>query len=128
MQDGVGDVRHWLDTHLAGGGMKQGKDLGRTGAHVLMRLAGRLALRLPTAAGVRHGLERPGFVLAPHRQAESGAAHVRPLDQGFFPTASGSWTTTTAPCLRLRTAIPVAHQVRLCCQLIPAPCGVCQIV
>src|ERR1700749_584237 len=110
MQDCIGDARRRLDTHLAGGWLKQGEDLGRAGAHIFMRLARWLALRLPTAAGMRHGLERPRLVLAPPGRERCRVC--TPARSGFFPAASGSRTTTAPPCLRLRTAIPVAHQVR----------------
>jgi len=77
---------------------------------------------------MRHGLEGASLVLTPHRQAERGTKRVGPLDQSFFPSASGSRTITGPPRLRLRKTTPVWHQVRLCCQLRPAACSVFQIV
>src|SRR3954467_948314 len=68
---------------------------------------------------MRHGLKRPGFVLAPNGQPKLGAQCVGLLDQLFLAAASGSLTRTT-PCLRLRIATPVSHQVRLFC---PAQAG-----
>src|SRR3954467_13186969 len=107
--------------------MEQGQDLGRAAADVFVRLGGRLLARLPGYAGMRHGLKRPRLVLAPDRQPQLGAEHVGSLDQPLFTAASGSLTRTT-PCLRLRMAMPVSHQVRLFCQLRPASCSVRQIV
>ena len=77
-----------------------------------MRLPGRLALGLPGLAGMRHRLERPGLVAAPDRQAHRLAGEVGVLDQLFFGSASGS-VTITGPALRLRSADPVGHQVRV---------------
>src|SRR3954465_15501653 len=107
--------------------MEQGQDLGRAAADVFVRLGGRVFARLPGYAGMRHGLKRPGLVLAPDRQTKLGAEHVGSLDQPLFTAASGSLTRTT-PCLRLRITTPVSHQVRLFCQLRPASCRVRQIV
>src|SRR3954453_11303859 len=107
--------------------MEQGQDLGRAAADVFVRLGGRVLARLPGYAGMRHGLERPGLVLAPDREPKLGAERVGLLDQLFLAAASGSLTRTT-PCLRWRIATPVWHQVRLFCQLKPASCRVRQIV
>src|SRR5215210_2779508 len=107
--------------------MKQGQDLGCAATDVFVRLGGRPSLWLPRHAGMRHGLERPGLVLAPDREPKLGAQRVGLLDQLFFAAASGS-LTRTRPCLRWRIATPVSHQVRLFCQLSPASCRVRQIV
>src|SRR3954453_5943370 len=108
--------------------MKQGQDLGRAAAEVLMRLGGRVFARLPGYPGMRHGLKPPRLVLlAPDREPQLGAEHVGSLDQPLFTAASGSLTRTT-PCLRWRITTPVSHQVRLFCQLRPASCRVRQIV
>ena len=107
--------------------MKQAQDLGRAAAHVFVRLGGWVFARLPRHTGMRHGLERPGLVLAPDREPKLGAERVRVLDQPLFTAASGSLTRTT-PCLRLRLTTPVSHQVRLFCQLRPASCRVRQMV
>ncbi len=128
MQDHIRAVGRRLDPHLTRGGMKQGQDLGRTAAHVFVRLLRRLAGRLPARPRLRDGLERPGLILAPDRQTQLRAERVGPLDQLFFAVASGSVTATTPPCLDRRMTVPVAHQVRLFCQLRPAACSVCQIV
>src|SRR4051794_15422282 len=107
--------------------MKQGQDLGCATPDVFVRLLGRVFARLPGYPGMRHGLERPGLVLAPDRQPKLGAERVGLLNQPLFTAASGSLTRTT-PCLRWRMAMPVSHQVRLFCQLRPASCSVRQIV
>src|SRR3954470_5751881 len=107
--------------------MEQGQDLGRAAPDVFVRLLGRVVARLPGCAGMRHGLKRPGLVLAPDREPKLRAQRVGPLDQPLFTAASGSLTRTT-PCLRWRIATPVSHQVRLFCQLRPLACSVRQIV
>lgn len=56
-----------LQAHLAGGGMKQGQDLGRAAADILVRLGGRAAARLPRHTRMRHRLEGTRLVLAPDR-------------------------------------------------------------
>ena len=128
MHDRVRAAGHRLEPHLPACGMEQRQHLGRTATHILVGLPRRLALRPPAGAGMRHGLEGAGLVRTPDRQTERSTKRVRPLDQGFFPSASGSWTTTGPPRLRLRKTTPVSHQVRLCCQLRPAACSVFQIV
>ena len=108
--------------------MEQGQDLGGAAADIFVWLRGRLAVGSPTAARVRHSLERTSLILAPHRQAKASALRVGPLDQPRFTAASGSVTRTRPPCLRLRTTTPVSHQVRLFCQPKPAACRVRPIV
>src|SRR5215213_10355874 len=102
--------------------MEQGQDLARAATDICVRLRGGLAVWSPTAARVRHSLERTGLVLAPHRQAKPSALRIGLLEQPLFTTASGSVTLTRPPCLRLRTTTPVSHQVRLFCQPKPAAC------
>src|SRR6476619_2424139 len=92
--------------------MEQGQDLGRAAADIFVRLRGGLTVGSPTAARVRHGLERTCLIRAPNRQAKASALPVGPLDQPLFAAASGSVTRTRPPCLRLRTTTPVSHQVR----------------
>src|SRR3982750_4144645 len=48
----------------------------RAAADVFVRLLGRGFARLPGYPGMRHGLERPGLVLAPDRQPKLGAERV----------------------------------------------------
>ena len=108
--------------------MEQGQYLGRAAADIFVRLRGGLAVWSPTAARVRHSLERTGLIRAPHRQAKARALRVGPLDQPLFAAASGSVTLTRPSCLRLRTTTPVSHQVRLFCQPKPAACKVRPIV
>ena len=107
--------------------MKQGQHLGRAPTHIFVRLGRRLSSRLPRPAGMRHGLERPGLVLAPDGQPKLGAKRIGLLDQPLFAAASGS-RSVTVPCLRRRVTTPVWHHVRLFCQLSPAACRVRQIV
>jgi hypothetical protein len=76
---------------------------------------------------MRHGLNRPGLVLAPDRQPKLRPQRVGLLDQPRFTAASGS-TRVTVPCLRRRVTTPVWHHVRLFGQLRPAACRVRQIV
>jgi hypothetical protein len=59
---------------------------------------------------MRDGLERPGLVLAPDRQAGLRVEPVGPLDQVFFAAASTSVTATAPPSRRLRETVPVARQ------------------
>jgi hypothetical protein len=113
---------------MSGGRMEQGQDLDRAAADIFVRLRGRLAAWSPTAARLRHGLERAGLVLAPHRQVKARTQCVGPLDQPLFTAASGSVMLTKPPCLRLRITTPVSHQVRLFCQPKPAACKVRPIV
>src|SRR4051794_16685043 len=108
--------------------MEQGQDLARATADVFVRLLGRVFVRLPRRAGMRHGLKGTGLVLTPDREPKLRAQRVGLLDQPLFTAASGSLTRTTPACLRLRIATPVSHQVRLFCQLSPASCRVRQIV
>src|SRR3954465_13582514 len=108
--------------------MKQGQDLGRAAADVLVWLEGGLAAWLPSLAGMRHRLKRPGLVLAPDREPKLRPQRVGLLDQLFLAVVSGSLTLTAPACLRLRITTPVPHQVRLFCQLRPPSCRVRQIV
>src|ERR1700750_1826962 len=108
--------------------MEQGQDLACAAADILVWLGGGLAVWPPTAARMRHSLERAGLIRAPNRQAKASALPVGPLDQPLFAAASGSVTQTRPPCLRLRTTTPVSHQVRLFCQSKPPACKVRPIV
>src|SRR4051812_7443516 len=103
--------------------MEQGQDLGRAAADILVRLGGRVALRLPRRTRMWNGLERTGLVLTPDGEPLLGSLRVGLLDQLFLADASGS-LTRTKPSLRCRSAAPVSHQVRLFCQLRPASCRV----
>src|SRR3954471_15205212 len=122
MQDRVGAAADRLEVDLSGRGMEQGQDLAGATPDILVRLHGRMALWPPTAAQLRHRLERTSLVLAPDCQAERGAERVGPLDQPLFAAAFGSVTVTGPVCLRLRTTTPVSHQLRPFCQLYPAAC------
>src|SRR5947209_18598357 len=108
--------------------MEQGQDLARAAADIFVRLRGGLTVWSPTAARMRHGLERTGLIRTPNRQAKASALRVGPLDQPLFAAASGSVTLTRPSCFRLRTTTPVSHQVRLFCQPKPAACRMRPIV
>ena len=116
MQDRVGRSLHRQRPDLARGGSEQGQQLGSASSDVLVGLTRRLALRLPGATGLWNSLVGPGFIFTPHRQAQGFAQTVGLFDQPLFAVASGS-VTVTVPRLRLRRAVPVGHQVRLCCQV-----------
>lgn len=119
MEYRVGRARHPFDPHLPIGGMEQGQHLCRSIALILVRLAHRLALRCPTLPGIGHCLKGTSFILAPNCQSAAFSLCIRSLDQFFFASASGSMTVTM-PCLRLRCAVPVSHQLRLRCHDQPA--------
>ena len=81
-----------------------------------MRLALWLTLFLPGLALIGCGLKRASFVLGPDTQPQRFAKKVGVLNQVFFAVVSGSVTSIT-PALRLRVAVRVGHQERLCCQV-----------
>jgi hypothetical protein len=66
VQHGIRRVLNPLDPHLAIAGMKQGENLGRAIAKILVVLLLGLAFGVPTGSHIRHGLKRPGFILTPH--------------------------------------------------------------
>jgi len=74
-----------------------------------------------------HRLVGSGLILAEQGEPEPLAAGVGAFDQLFMGVVSGS-VTSTGPALRLRTTVPVWHQVRLSCQEYPASHSVCKIV
>jgi hypothetical protein len=78
-----------------------------------MRIPGWRAFRLPVLAGERDRRIGARLVFRPDRER---LLRVGRFDQLFLASASGSWTVT-APALRLRTAVPVSHQLRSCCQV-----------
>ena len=77
-----------------------------------MRQPGRLPDRLPPRPRLRDRLVRPGLVLTPDRDAGRLRRPIGPLDQPLFSSVRGS-TTVTTPALRVRSAVPVGHQVRV---------------
>lgn len=97
---GLGARRHPLDSHPPVGGVGPRQHLGRAVAGVLVRLPGRLALGLPNRAGLRHRLERPRPVAAPHRQADRLARRAGVLGRLLSGSASGS-VAVAMPALRL---------------------------
>lgn len=112
VQHGVGRPLDGLGADDAGRGSEQRQQLGRAATDILVRLTGRLSLRLPGRPWLRDRLVRPGLILVPDRNASQLAQSVRLLDQPLFSSACGSWTSTV-PALRLRFTVPVSHQVRL---------------
>src|SRR5205814_1185362 len=68
------------------------------------------------------------LVLAPDLEPERLGGPIGALDQFFLGVAWGSVVTTIDPSRRLRRAVPVGHQVRLCCQVYPASHKVTKIV
>src|SRR5947209_8051888 len=107
--------------------MKEREQFGRPVTNVFMRVPSRPTDGLPVCARLRNRLIGAGFVHAPHGQAQAFSLGVGLLDQPFFALASGSWTLTS-PRLRLRMAMPVWHQVRSFCQVMPPSCSTAQIV
>jgi hypothetical protein len=77
-----------------------------------MRLGSRVTCRMPSLSRLGNGLLGTSFVLAPQRQSGGFRFGVGRLDQPLFSPALGSWTVTGPPA-RLRTAVPVGHQVRV---------------
>jgi hypothetical protein len=76
----------------------------------------------------RLGLEWPGFILSPDGESKLRPLKVGALEQLFFAAASGSIAVTTAPFLRLRFEVPVAHHERVRGQLHPASRSTARIV
>src|SRR5260370_42571039 len=94
-----------LGTHCASGRTEQSQQLGRSAADVLVRLAARLACRLPGLTGLGPGLIRASLILAPQWDAQAFGAAIGQVDQPLFCSVFGS-TTVTTPDLRLRCARP----------------------
>lgn len=124
VQNRVGRLADSLDAEAPRGRVEQGQLFGCPSPGVLVGISHRRAIGMPVRARVGDGLEGSGFVLSPHRQ---DLLAVGGLNQGFFATASGSYTVTT-PCLRFRTAVPVSHQLRSFPHRNPASCRTRQMV
>src|SRR6266545_8423028 len=92
-----------------------------------MGLLLRFAFFLPGRARIRCGLKRARLVLGPATQPQRFAQAIGILNQVFFPLVAGS-VTSPSPAVRVRVAVPVGHQVRLCCQVEPASRKTYQIV
>jgi len=116
MQNDVGAAGHALHADLTTRWMEEGQNLGDPIAHIFVRLQGWMTFWFPTLAWVRNGLVRPGFVLIPERQTGLLGGLIGQFDYVFFATVSGS-VTMTLPRFLFRTAVPVSHQLRDCCQL-----------
>src|SRR5215217_5803318 len=108
--------------------MEQAHEFGRAVPQVLVRLACWLALHLPAGSGIGHGLKRSRLIEAPHRQTQLLALPVSAFDQVFLASASGSTISTTSPLLRLRSTLPVSHQLRVLCHSKPASLRTFQMV
>lgn len=113
MEHGVSGALHTLDAHGPRRRMEQGELLGGAAAAVFMGIPGGLAVRLPVLARERD--RRVGACLV-FRPDWERLLRVGGFDQLFFASVSGSWTVTM-PALRLRTTVPVSHQLRSCCQV-----------
>ncbi len=127
MQDSVRTAGDSSDMELPTGGMKEGQQFRCSGAEILMGLASWLPDWLPPFASVWNGLVRSSFILDVHGDSTLLTVKVGLLDQLFFASVSGSVTTTT-PAKSRRLAVPVSHQVRSRCQVMPAPWSVERIV
>jgi hypothetical protein len=129
VQDCIGCSLNPLDPNFSGRGMKEGPQLRRTPADVLVRVRERLPGGAPMTSRLRNRLVRPRLILVPLRQTQLGGEAVGGLNQYLFspPRRSGSMTSTT-PALRLRSTRPVGHQERSFCQESPAACSTCPMV
>ena len=112
VQHRIGCAGHALGPDLASGRTEQGQQLGRAPTDVLVRLAHRVAFRLPGLPWLWDGLVRAGLILAPQPDAGRFGDVIGQVDQPLFCSVAGS-TTVTTPALRLRCAVPVGHQVRV---------------
>ena len=99
----AGDAFH---PHLPGDRVKEGQQFGGALPKILMRLALGLTRWAPVMTRIRDCLIGTGFIFAPHRQTQDLRNPIRPFNQLFFASASGSITVTT-PALRLRSTCPV---------------------
>ena len=127
VQDAIGASPHALGVHLARRGAQEGQELGCPCAQVFVRLARGMACGLPADPRGGHGLERARLILARQGDPARLRLAVGLLNQPLLASASGSWTVTRPP-LRLRTAVPVGHQVRVRCQVQPDSLNTHQMV
>lgn len=116
MQDDIGAGGDAFDADLARRWMKQREHFGGPIFGIVMGLLDRVSFRLPMLPRIGDGLIGARLILRPDRQPLLLGQCVRLLDQVFFPTASGS-VTSTGPLFRTRMALPVSHQVRSCCHV-----------
>src|SRR5713226_3804010 len=119
MEHCVGSAGHAFGAHRPGRGAKQRQQLGRAAPDVLVRLPPGLPDRLPTRARLRDGLVGPRLVLAPDGHAGRFRPAIGQLDHPLVCSVWGS-VTRTMPLLRLRSAVPVGHQVRVFWYELPA--------
>src|SRR2546425_7923771 len=101
MQDGIGSREDPFGPHLSSRRAKERQEFSRASPHILMRLDGRLALRVPVFPWLGNGLIGSSFVLAPQRESCLFRSLVGVLNQAFFSPALGS-CTVTVPALRTR--------------------------
>ena len=127
VQHGIRGVLDRLGAQFAGRWPEQGQQFRGAATDVFVRVPRRLPFGLPGAPRLRKGLIRASLILTPDRDAHSLGRQVRPLDGAFFSAVSGSVTMTT-PAFRLRSTVPVWHQVRLFCHVYPASCSTCPMV
>jgi len=127
MENRVGAAGDAIDVYLSCCRVKQCQNLGYAISNILVGVTVRLALGCPRFPAIGNSSERPCFIFCPDAQAKRLTNAIGKLDQVFFPTVSGSVTSTT-PSLRLRDTVPVLHQVRSFCQVQPASCNTHQIV
>ena len=109
-------IRSMLDSfgsHFSRGRAKQGQQFRRSISELFMRLLFWFARLMPVTSRRRNRLRGSGLILTPQRDACLFCGLVGPLNHAFFPSVFGSCTRTT-PSLRLRSTVPVWHQVRLC--------------
>ncbi len=112
MQHRIGGRENTFGSHLSGCRAKQRQQFGRTPAHVLMGLDGRLVLRVPIGSWLGNGLLGSRLIFTHLHDPRRFRLLIGQLDQLFFSSALGS-STVTVPALRTRRAVPVGHQVRV---------------
>jgi hypothetical protein len=71
-----------------------------------------MACRMPSRSRLRNGLIGASLILTAQRYSASFCLGIGRFNQTLFSPARGSWTVTGLPA-RLRTAVPVGHQVRV---------------
>src|SRR5438105_4828449 len=119
MEHHIRSIPHAFRAHGARRRPKQREQFGRAAADILVRVPLGLPDRLPTRARLRDGLVGARLVLAPDLHAGRFRPVIRQLDQPLFSSVWGS-LTRTIPLLRLRSAVPVGHQVRVFWYELPA--------
>lgn len=124
MEHGIWGTPYADDPDGTTGRMEERQLFGGSGTHVLVWRADWLSGGVPMGTGIGQRLIGSGLIFRPDRQVRLG---VGGLDQVFLGTASGS-VTSTGPLFRLRTTVPVAHQLRSLLQVSPASWSTDQMV